>query len=401
MPRPSSRSRTGRRIQGVAERGVETLDDRRRRLFGSEECEPARGLEIVQPPFMCRGQLRQHRRALAIEHRDRLDGSGRDLRQGGRGHIAHVVDAAALQVRHRESRAAIRHVRDICAERRIEEHAAQMGARAGAGRSELHLVVVLPEVGGELLETADRQILAHDQHQRRRYDQPDRREVGDRMIGRVAVERLILRVRALGAHHELIAVRRRLGDAQRAVDAAGAALVLDDHLLAQQLGQAAIDDAGEHIGRPAGRERHHHGQGRLGHACARAGVAVAAASAAVAMMIRPFRIGSIPPPAAPRRRRAWLLRQSRGDEAHRRRATPAPFPRCAATASSARPQLVDQDEKRTSARRQWRVARARALAGRSISTSWLPRRAACAAAPGCWPPSGGIRHSRTASADPG
>ena len=36
--------------------------------------------------------------------------------------------------------------------------------------------------------------------------------------------------------------------------------VIDDHLLAQNLGEAPTDDAPEHVGAPAGRERDHHGQ---------------------------------------------------------------------------------------------------------------------------------------------
>ena len=80
--------------------------------------------------------------------------------------------------------------------------------------------------------------LARDQHQRQIGDQRDRREIGRRIVGRVLVERLVLRVGADVAEHELVAVGRRLGDARRAGHAAGAADVLDDHLLAEQLGQA-------------------------------------------------------------------------------------------------------------------------------------------------------------------
>jgi hypothetical protein len=55
-------------------------------------------------------------------------------------------------------------------------------------------------------------------------------------------------------------VRRRLGDARRAHHAAGTADILDDHLLAQHLGEAPADDPAHDIGAAAGRERHHHGQ---------------------------------------------------------------------------------------------------------------------------------------------
>src|SRR6266508_2961066 len=59
---------------------------------------------------------------------------------------------------------------------------------------------------------------------------------------------------------KLVAVRRRLDDARRAHHAAGAADILDDDLLTQDLGEPAPDNASEHIGTAAGSERNHHGQ---------------------------------------------------------------------------------------------------------------------------------------------
>jgi len=46
--------------------------------------------------------------------------------------------------------------------------------------------------------------------------------------------------------------------------------VIDDHLLAQNLGEAPADDASEHVGAAAGRERDHHGQ-RAGRPALRGG----------------------------------------------------------------------------------------------------------------------------------
>src|SRR5262249_54433674 len=46
--------------------------------------------------------------------------------------------------------------------------------------------------------------------------------------------------------------------------------VIDDHLLAQNLGEPPADDASEHVGAAAGRERDHHGQ-RAGRPALRGG----------------------------------------------------------------------------------------------------------------------------------
>ncbi len=87
----------------------------------------------------------------------------------------------------------------------------------------------------------------------------DRREIGDRVVERLLVEHLAEGVRALVAEQEHRAVGRRLGDARGAVHAAGAADILDDHLLAEPLGQLLRHQAADEIDRAAGRERHHHG----------------------------------------------------------------------------------------------------------------------------------------------
>ena len=47
-------------------------------------------------------------------------------------------------------------------------------AEARAGRTELHLVLVLLGVGYEFLEVLDRQVLAHGQHDRHLREQRDR-----------------------------------------------------------------------------------------------------------------------------------------------------------------------------------------------------------------------------------
>ncbi len=136
-------------------------------------------------PLLERGrQVRQRRRALLVEDRQRLDGAAVDLRLGGGDDLAQEVDAAAGEVLHRRSGAAIGNVVDIGPQDVVEQHAAEMGGRAGAGRAELHLALIGLGVGDELLEVADRQILAHGQDDRNLRHQCDRREIVDRAVER-------------------------------------------------------------------------------------------------------------------------------------------------------------------------------------------------------------------------
>ena len=63
---------------------------------------------------------------------------------------------------------------------------------------------------------------------------------------------------------ERVTVRIGGGDTAGAQRAAGAADILDDHLLAEHLGHRLRDQPGHGVGRPARGERHHHGDGALG-----------------------------------------------------------------------------------------------------------------------------------------
>src|SRR5262249_20040517 len=77
---------------------------------------------------------------------------------------------------------------------------------------------------------------------------------GRRIVERALVERLILRMGSHRAQPDGVSVGRSLRDALRPRHAAGAADVLDDHLLAEQLTHAVRDQAGEHVGWAAGCE---------------------------------------------------------------------------------------------------------------------------------------------------
>ena len=149
-------------------------------------------------------------------------------------------------------------MRGLDAGGRVQQDATQVRGRAGAGRAEVQLALVGLGIGNELLKVARRQVLVGHQHQRHLGDQDHRIEIGNRVVLRLGIERLVLGVRADGAEHELTTVLLALGDAAGAGHAPGAADVLDDHRLAQRLAHALPDDAAQHVGRPPGSERDHH-----------------------------------------------------------------------------------------------------------------------------------------------
>jgi hypothetical protein len=134
-----------------------------------------------------------------------------------------------------------------------------MVAGPDPGRAVLHVLLIGFAIGDELLQILDRQILARDQQDRLLTDQRDGREVGHRIVERMLVVRLAMREGPGATEHELVSVGRSLRDAAGTGHAAGAADILDDHLLPKSLRQSRREYAADRIGRAAGGERNNHG----------------------------------------------------------------------------------------------------------------------------------------------
>ena len=135
------------------------------------------------------------------------------------------------------------------------------GARPGIGQGEL--VLLLAQVGDQLLRVAGRQVGAGDHGHRHVGDPADRGEGGGRVVGQLAVERAAGGLADM-VHQDGVAVGVGLGDAGGAQGTAGAADILDDHLLAQGLGHRLGDQAADRVGGAAGGERDDHGDRPLG-----------------------------------------------------------------------------------------------------------------------------------------
>ena len=171
-----------------------------------------------------------------------------------------IVDPSGDHIRQGRPAAAIGDVRGLDADGLVEQHAADVGGGAGPARCEMHLGVIGLGVGDELLQVSRRQLLAREQHEADVGDQRHMGEIGGRVVERLFRQRLAERVGADRSKHELVAVGCRLRHPQRADHPAAAGHVVDDDLLTELLAEILRQDASEHVDRPAGRERHHHGE---------------------------------------------------------------------------------------------------------------------------------------------
>ena len=165
-------------------------------------------------------------------HRKAFDRAAIDRRLGSGHNIAQKIDTATLQVLHRGTSTAIRHVRKLKPKKIIHQYAAKMRRGASPGRAELHLCLMLLGISDELLEVVDRKVLARDQHEWHFGNQNDWGEIGHSIVERLLVESLSLCGAAHSCEDELIAVGIRPGDARGAGHPARTRDILDHDLLA-------------------------------------------------------------------------------------------------------------------------------------------------------------------------
>ena len=82
-----------------------------------------------------------------------------------------------------------------------------MGSRSSTGRAKLYRVLVGLHVGNEFGERICWKILRGNDRTRCLDDEPERREIGKRVVGRLLVERLTPGMSAAVADDKLIAIR--------------------------------------------------------------------------------------------------------------------------------------------------------------------------------------------------
>ncbi len=297
---------------------LDAVDDLGRRPGRREQAEPRARLESLdRPGFGDRRHVGQRRAALAAGHRERDQLAALDLRQRRRQVVEHQVHRAADQVEQRRPRAAVREVDHVGAGHRLEELARQVDRGAVAARRHVELARVGARVGDQRAHVGDavggRLRRVHDEDVRHAGDERDRREVLDRVVGHLRIQRRIDRLRADRSHQQRVAVGRRLGDEIGAQVAAGAGLVLDDEALAEGLGELGRERAGEDVGRAApGLKGTTMRTGLLGHApWARTQGDAAAARPRPTSERRRSDMSGDPRPDAGASRRVWRRRPAR------------------------------------------------------------------------------------------
>ena len=154
---------------------------------------------------------------------------------------------------HRQVHTLVRHVDQPGAGAQVEELAREVVRGAEAARAEVELARIGARVGDELGQRAGRYRGMRHHDVRHLRHQRDGREVLDRIVVQLGVQRRADRERRRD-QHDRVAVRRRARRRLRADVAAGAAAVLGHHRLPERSREAVRDQAAEEIGAAARRE---------------------------------------------------------------------------------------------------------------------------------------------------
>ena len=177
-----------------------------------------------------------------------------------RGGEVHLRIAGEKRLR-RRSAALELHVREFDSRHRFEQHRREMRRRAVAGRGVEQLPRVRLGVRDHLAQILERHGVVHADDRRPGGDAADRRKILVRVVGEALVQRPVDRhVRGV---KDGVAVGRRARDVLVRDVATRAGLVLDDHRLAEVLGELVGREARQEIARAARRIADHELQ-RLG-----------------------------------------------------------------------------------------------------------------------------------------
>ena len=160
---------------------------------------------------------------------------------------------AAEHVDDGRAAALVRHVQQVHPRHQLEQLAAQVLEAADAARRILHIARLRLGEFDHFFHRFYRQVRVHQQHVRGRRQDGDRRKAVDRLVGQL-VEPRVDRVHQ--RHDEQrVAVLGRVGGELGADDAARAAAVVDDELLAEPPAQLRGDHAADRVIDGAGGER--------------------------------------------------------------------------------------------------------------------------------------------------
>jgi len=220
---------------------VELVDEFGPDVFGCAKSQP--GARLVSRHKITDGRnFRKRIRTLCSRHRQGAEFAGPDVfdRRGHGGE--HDVHLPREEVGECGRRAAVRHVVHVDAGHHLEQLARNVGATADAGRGHIDFAGIGFGVGDEVGNCLGRNRWVQHQDVGVANDASDRRDIADKIVIELVVERRVDRVRRAD-QEQRIAVGGRTHDRLGADIGAGARAVLDDELLTEPLRQPLAHQA--------------------------------------------------------------------------------------------------------------------------------------------------------------
>ena len=242
---------------------MQARDNVGRRAGRREQAEDDLRLLITRPRFRQSRNLGQGRRTLRAGDGERAHRALLDV--GDRGRNRGIENRRVSADGRGDGRpAAVEGNGDDVEPKRLLEHfAGKVAGRAQPGMGIAVFARARLDPGDELRERGCRNGWIDEQHLRRHSDQGNRRKIGEGIEAELGEQAGIDDQRAAD-DQDGVAVGRRLGDQGGADVAAAAGVILHVELLAKALRQLGCEHAGNHVDRPARRERRDQANGTIG-----------------------------------------------------------------------------------------------------------------------------------------
>ena len=160
--------------------------------------------------------------------------------------LDHAFDFPTHHRDQRRPAALVGYMRQLDVGQRLKQFDRKMARGADAGRSVIHVAGPGARQRDEFRKRLGLYLGTDNQDARRDAERADRREILDHVERHVLVERFGIDQADVKQQHR-VAVRRRLRDHVGPENPAGAALVLDEKLLAEFLAQLGSDNSCHHI----------------------------------------------------------------------------------------------------------------------------------------------------------
>jgi hypothetical protein len=201
--------------------------------------------------------MRERSRAPGGAHRERAHLARGDVRLHRQRPQQCHLHLSTEQPRDRRRGALVAHIDHVESGGKLEHLQSQMRCAANSAAGIIELAGLGAQQREQFGNRLRRHRRMHHEHKRHFREQRYRLEAPDRIVGQVAAERRIDRMRA-GNPQYGVAVRRGARCGSRAQHAAASRTVIDHHLLTQRLGKRFGEQPRGDVGAAAGGNRRNH-----------------------------------------------------------------------------------------------------------------------------------------------